>query len=220
MIEFYSFLDDEEHGCRMWRSENNCLADVHAVRWLNEEGNARRFAVLEWSGFQEPRRETDTSAAACAHALSRAFTSLGSSPANEINKTMCTPLTLWKIRKNLARWLCNNLITRPIIMACNGHRTLSRSLEGRSSSTPGKSRRHCAWKPQQRRAEGHGKLQRMQRSAATATAPGRQLDAKWTKQIVVDEPVHGCLLVCIYYYCLVCDDLFLVLSSYDEPTEA
>jgi hypothetical protein len=126
----------------MWRSENNCLADVHAVRWLNE-GNALRFAVLEWSGFQEPRRETDTSAAACAHALSRAFTSLGSSPANEINKTMCTPLTLWKIRKNLARWLCNNLITRPIIMACNGHRTLSRSLEGRSSSTPGKSRRHC-----------------------------------------------------------------------------
>jgi hypothetical protein len=41
-----------------------------------------------WSG-QEPRR--DASAAACAHTLSRAVTSLGSSPANEIHKTMCTP---------------------------------------------------------------------------------------------------------------------------------
>jgi hypothetical protein len=56
MIEFYSFfLDDEEHGCRVWRSENNCLSDVHAVRWLNEEGNARRFAVLEWSGTEAGR---------------------------------------------------------------------------------------------------------------------------------------------------------------------
>lgn len=47
-------------------------------------GRCRR---LETDCLQEPpRREADASATACAHTLSRAFTSLGSSPVNKTTR--------------------------------------------------------------------------------------------------------------------------------------